>query len=179
MDTNWNRKRIFFFSHCEGSQTLEQAAQRYGGVSVVGDIQNLNAHSTGQPVLAEPALSRGWDWMISRGAFQSQLLCDSLVSSSFIFRVIRFSCLIYIWRIWYPFWALCFHSVLFVLVSRLSSIANCFSSPVVSFKLLISVWRCACEFSEKSFISDASSITSSLFSPTTIEEIQYIQILIF
>lgn len=136
-------KNPLFWLHYEGSQAPEQVVHRCRGVTTIGDV-----HGPGQPDLAEPALSRAWDWMIFRGAFQTQLLCDSQVSCSFILCMIHFSCLIYVQKTWHPFWTLHFYSVLFILVSRLSSIASCFCSSLFSFKILVSVWRCACKFWE-------------------------------
>ena len=57
------------FIYCEGGQTLTQAAQRGCGVFILGDTQNLTAQ-------ADPPLSWGVDWMISRGAFQPLPFCD-------------------------------------------------------------------------------------------------------
>jgi len=50
----------FFYS--EGDQTLEQAAQRGCGVSVLGDVHDPTRNSAGQP-----ALGRELGWTISRG----------------------------------------------------------------------------------------------------------------
>lgn len=40
-------------------QTLKQIAQRGCGVFVLRDIPNPDGHNSGQPALADPALSRG------------------------------------------------------------------------------------------------------------------------
>ncbi|KAK4813932.1 hypothetical protein QYF61_003002 [Mycteria americana] len=44
--------------NCEGSWKLEQVARRICGVSILGDIQHLTGRDPGQPVPADPALSR-------------------------------------------------------------------------------------------------------------------------
>lgn len=44
-------KTIHFYR--DGGQTLESVAQRACGVSIPGDIQKPNEHSTGQPALAK------------------------------------------------------------------------------------------------------------------------------
>lgn len=48
----------FFFFYCEDSETLKRVTQRCGGV--FGDIGNLTGHSSGQPVVGDPALSSVW-----------------------------------------------------------------------------------------------------------------------
>lgn len=45
---------------CEWSQTLEQAAQRNYGFSILEDIQSLTEHGHQPPEAADTALSRGW-----------------------------------------------------------------------------------------------------------------------
>ena len=46
-------------TQCEWSQTLEQAAQRNCGFSILGDIQSPTEHGPQRPDAADPALSRG------------------------------------------------------------------------------------------------------------------------
>lgn len=41
-------------SYCEGGQTLDQVAQRWCGVSILGDIQNLDEHGPRQPAIVDP-----------------------------------------------------------------------------------------------------------------------------
>lgn len=54
---------------CEGSQKLEQVAERACGASILADIQNMTGHE--QPYLADPAQSgAGLDWMSSRGSLR-------------------------------------------------------------------------------------------------------------
>lgn len=45
--------------NCKDERTLKQIAMKCCGVSVLGDIQNWTRHSHEQPVLVDPALSRG------------------------------------------------------------------------------------------------------------------------
>lgn len=45
--------------YCEGRQTLEQAAQKGGGVSTCGDRKNLAKHGLKQYVLAVTLLEQG------------------------------------------------------------------------------------------------------------------------
>lgn len=60
---------------CEGCQTLEEAAQRCCGVSILGDDQNPTGHSPGR-ALADPMLRRDLDEMICRGTVQPLLHSD-------------------------------------------------------------------------------------------------------
>lgn len=55
---------------------MNQAAQRCG-VSMLGDIQNTTEQE--QPALADPSLSKGIGLDDSRGAFQLQILSDSMI----------------------------------------------------------------------------------------------------
>lgn len=49
------------FHYFEGDQTLEKAAHRDCGVSILGHIQNPAGHSPEQPAVVDPALSKaGW-----------------------------------------------------------------------------------------------------------------------
>ncbi|KAK4805788.1 hypothetical protein QYF61_000394 [Mycteria americana] len=41
--------------HCEGDRALEQVAQKWCGVSRLGDIEKLSGHGPGQPALASRA----------------------------------------------------------------------------------------------------------------------------
>jgi len=61
---------------CESGQALEQLAQRGYGISISGDIQNLTGCRSGQSTLADPALRKGLDHMISRDPCQPQPFCD-------------------------------------------------------------------------------------------------------
>jgi len=72
------KKKIFSYS--EGGQTLEPIAQPHSRVSILGDVQNLTGYSTEQPALADPTVSRGLDWMTSRGPLQSQQVCDPVIN---------------------------------------------------------------------------------------------------
>lgn len=58
--------------------TLEQVPQRGYGLSIFGDICNMIVHIPEQPALADHSLTRGLDYVISRGPFQLQLFCCSL-----------------------------------------------------------------------------------------------------
>lgn len=63
-----------------GGQTLELVAWTDCGVCILGDIQNLAKYGTKQPALVDPTVSRGLDWMTSRGLLQSQQLCDCVIN---------------------------------------------------------------------------------------------------
>lgn len=51
---------FFFFLNCESGQTLEQAAQRGGAVSILGDIQKPFRHGPGNQ-LCVTLLEQGLD----------------------------------------------------------------------------------------------------------------------
>lgn len=57
------------FSYSEDGQTLGKVAHRGGGLSTLGDTQNTTGQGSKQPAGVDPALSRGLDWIISRGPF--------------------------------------------------------------------------------------------------------------
>jgi len=42
------------FFYCEGGQTLDQVAQRWCTISILGDIQNLAGHNPRQPAIVDP-----------------------------------------------------------------------------------------------------------------------------
>ena len=58
--------------HCEGNQGLAQVACGGCVVSILGGIQKLAGHGSGQLAVGGPAWARGLDRMTSRGAFQPQ-----------------------------------------------------------------------------------------------------------
>jgi len=58
------KKKLF---PCEGSQTLEQVAQKGCEVSILGDTPNSTGHSPQQPALVHPTLSKG---LCSQEAFK-------------------------------------------------------------------------------------------------------------
>lgn len=62
----------------QGDETLKQIVQKGYRISVLRGILNRSGHGPEQPVGADPALSRVLDWVVSRGAFQPQLFCDSV-----------------------------------------------------------------------------------------------------
>lgn len=63
--------------YCVGDGALTQVSKRVCRVSLPEDFQKPPGHGCGQPALGEPA--GGLDQMTSRGAFQSQPLCDSVI----------------------------------------------------------------------------------------------------
>ena len=67
-----------FLKSCEDGQTLDQAVQRSCGASILADNQNPNVQSPKQPVLVDPALSRGTGPETSRHPLQPQLFSDSM-----------------------------------------------------------------------------------------------------
>ncbi|PKU48910.1 mam domain-containing protein 2 [Limosa lapponica baueri] len=69
--SNIRKKRVY----CE---TLTQIAQQGFGVSVCGHIQNPAGHGPGQPALADHALRRELDQVISRDPFPPQQLGDAV-----------------------------------------------------------------------------------------------------
>lgn len=64
--------------HYEGGHTQEQVTQRYYGVLIFGDIQNLVGHDPQQPALVDPVLSRVMDHTIYRVASWVQAVCELL-----------------------------------------------------------------------------------------------------
>ena len=65
--------------HYEGDQAVPQIAQGGCGVSIVGDTQNSSGHGLGHPALGGSIWAGGLDQMTSRGPFQPQPFCDSLL----------------------------------------------------------------------------------------------------
>lgn len=61
--------------HCEGDRAWEQFVRRGCGVSILGDIQK----PSGQPGLGDCAWAEGLNKMTSRGHFQPQTFCDSVI----------------------------------------------------------------------------------------------------
>lgn len=66
------------FFYCEGSQTLQQVAQRACGVSVLGDIENVTGHSPDQTTSVGATVGRELDQ--TDDLFQPQPFCDLLIS---------------------------------------------------------------------------------------------------
>lgn len=64
-------KKILLY--CEGSQNLEWNVQRGYRVSIHGHTQNTWTSCSSWPIFKQVGLH----WVISRGAFQLQLFCDS------------------------------------------------------------------------------------------------------
>ncbi|PKU42085.1 hypothetical protein llap_7601 [Limosa lapponica baueri] len=60
--------------NCESGRALEETAQRGGGVSFFGNIQNPPGHVPVQPAVGRPALARGVGLDISRGPFQPLMI---------------------------------------------------------------------------------------------------------
>ena len=79
---------------CEGSQTVEQVAQRGCGLSIFGDTQNLTGHGPGQPAVADPALSRGLALTISPSPLPPQPFCDSGLGS----HLLLFCNFVHLWQ---------------------------------------------------------------------------------
>lgn len=57
---------------------LEAVAEKRGGISSLGDVQELTENGSEQPGLIEPALSKGVELETSRG-LPSKLFCDSIL----------------------------------------------------------------------------------------------------
>lgn len=57
-----------------GGHAQEQVSQGGCGVAIPGQIPP--GKSLGQTTAGDPALSKGLDWAIFRGAFQTQQFCD-------------------------------------------------------------------------------------------------------
>lgn len=49
------------------------------GISYLGGIQRLSGHSPGQLAPSDPTQAEGLDQVTSRGPFQPQPVCDSIV----------------------------------------------------------------------------------------------------
>lgn len=63
------------------SGAMKQVAQRSRGVSLLGDIQKSSGRGPGQHAVGSPVWAGGLDLMISKGLFEIQPFCDSVITT--------------------------------------------------------------------------------------------------
>lgn len=89
MSTNWNipseQKKMPFY--CEMTALSERLWNLLGG------ILNPTGNGSAQQVLGNPACAARWDWMISTGAFQPQLFCNSVKILKDSLMMIQYRCI--------------------------------------------------------------------------------------
>lgn len=75
-DPSEHQEAVFYW---EGDQELLQITWRGAGLSILADTQKFSVSDPGQLMLGSPAWWKSLDQTASRGSFQSQSFCDSVM----------------------------------------------------------------------------------------------------